>query len=211
MNRLQLAQRCKTECGIHGTTIASTTTATGNDAKIVAWVDTAWQRIQSSRNWDWLWEATTVTVLANTATTTGSIPASRYVKDGTRNPDGAELTFMDWRIFRRAYPSTFIVAGTPSAWTIRPDKAFAVNAKPASNTAFSVERYRNPTAMAANTDEPTGLPAEHHMLIVWRAVMLYAGSDEAAALYQHAQAEYRKVLAGMGLTDTPPIEWGAGW
>jgi hypothetical protein len=215
MNRLQLCQRARAEMGLGGSGPTTTIAQTGEMLQVVNWVDTAWERIQSMRNWDWLWETATVTVLANTSALAGTIPDKRYVKDGVRNPDGAELTYMPWAAFRLAYPSTFIVAGTPSVWTIRPDKAFQVNAKPASNTAFSVERYKNPTVMTTDSDAttgtPQGIPSEHHMLIVWRAVMLYAGHDEAQVLYNHAQAEYKKVLAAMGATDAPAIHWGASW
>jgi hypothetical protein len=196
--------------GLGGSGPSATTGQTGEMLQVVNWVDDAWQRIQSSRNWDWLWEASTVTILATTNTTAGSIPASRYIKDGCTDSNGVEYAYVPWLQFRREYPTALIAAGAPSVWTIRPDKAFTVNAKPTTNKTFNVERYKNPTAMTADGDTPA-LPTEHHMLIVWRAVMLYAGHDEANVLYNHAQAEYRKVLSAMGATDSPAVAWGVSW
>lgn len=211
MNRLQLCQRARAEMGLAGSGPTATTSQTGEMLQVVNWVDSAWERIQSGRNWDWLWEATTVTVTANTATTAGTIAASRYVHDATTTSAGSPLSYLPWDAFRVAFPSALIGAGNPSVWTIRPDKAFAVNAKPASNTTYNVERYKAPTTMTADGDTPTGLASEHHMAIVWRAVMLYAGHDEANGLYQHASAEYKKILGAMGGLDLPAIEWGCGW
>jgi len=215
MNRLQLCQRARAEMGLGGSGPSTTISQTGEMLQVVNWVDTAWERIQSSRNWDWLWEASTVTITANTSVTSGTIPASRYLKDCVRDSTGTLLSYLPWADFRLAYPTAQIAAGTPGTWTIRPDKSFAVNAKPTTNTTYSVERYKNPTAMTTDSDAttgtPQGIPSEHHMLIVWRAVMLYAGHDEAQVLYNHAQAEYRKVLSAMGITDHAEIEWGVCW
>lgn len=211
MNRLQLAQRVGRECGLTGAVLTSTVSQTGENQQIVEWVDDAWQRIQATRRWDWLWESTTVTITANTNSTAGSIAAARYERDRTFDSLGAPLSYLPWADFIQVWPAALIVAGTPRYWTIRPDKAFTVNAKPTSNTVLSVERYKNPTAMAANSDTPTGLPDEHHMVIAWRAVMLYAGHDEASALYQHANAEYKKIMAAMGATESAEIVWGASW
>lgn len=210
MNHLQICQAVGREAGLAAAGMTTTVSQTGENAQVIAWVDHAWLRIQSMRNWDWLWQSATVTILANTNATAGLIPASRYVKETTVNPSNVVLGYVPWQEFIRTWPSARIVAGTPSIWTIRPDKAFTVNAKPTANHALTVERYANPTSLSGNTESPA-LPAEHHMLIVWRAVMLYAGHDEAGALYQHADAERKKVLSAMGVTEVPAPGWECGW
>jgi hypothetical protein len=96
-------------------------------------------------------------------------------------------------------------------WSIRPDKAFVVNAKPASNTVLSVERYKAPSVMTLDADTPTGLPSEMHMAIVWRAVTLYAGHDENASLFQQATAEYRKMMASISTEEQEAPAWGECW
>ena len=214
MNRLQGCKRVGRECGLGSAAMTTTVGATGEDLQTVEWWDDAWNKIQQSRNWDFLWEASTVTILATTNVTTGSIPASRYEHDRVTDSNGSPLTYMPWALFTRVYPAALYAAGNPSVWTIRPDKAFVTNAKPTSNFAISVERYKNPVVLTTDSDATTGtpaLPAEHHMLIVWRAVMLYAGHDEASELYRHANAEYKKVLTAMGITDMPAITWECGW
>ena len=211
MNRLQLCARLRSEAGLGGSGPTATTGQTGEMLQVVEWIDEAWNRIQSSRNWEFLWEASTVVVTAGTNVTTGTIPASRYIKHATTDSSGVELAYLPWDDFRRVYPTALIATGNPSVWTIRPDKAFVTNAKPTSNTTYSVERYKNPTAMAADADTPTGLYSEHHMVIVWRALMLYAGHDEAGEQFKRAESEYRKVLSAMGVNEKPEISWGASW
>jgi hypothetical protein len=209
VNRLQLVARAKLEAGVLGTPPTTTVGLTGYDGKLVNWVDTAWQRIQSERNWDWLWEQTTVTVTANTNSTSGSIPAKRYEKERTKDANGAPLSYMPWALFTLAFP--VIQSGTPSVWTIAPDKSFKVNAKPTSNSTYTVERYKNPTVMSDDSASPTGLPEEHHMLIVWRALMLYGGSEDDQTLVRHATVEHLKAMKGMAITDEPAPDWGVSW
>lgn len=211
MNRLQLCQRLRSEAGLGGSGPTATTGQTGEMLQVVEWIDEAWNRIQSSRNWEFMWEASTVTIVGGTNYTAGSIPQSRYIKHATTDSTGVEVLYMPWDDFRRTFPTALITTGNPSVWTIRPDKAFAVNATPAADKTFSVERYKNPTAMAADSDTPTGLPTEHHMAIVWRALMLYAGYDEAGEQYKRADGEYRKVMSAMGFGERPTIESGACW
>jgi hypothetical protein len=212
MNRLALAQRAKLEMGLAGAAgLTDTTTATGVDAKVVNWVDDAWKRIQQVKLWAWMWEAATVTILANTNVTAGTISERRYLKDSCRDANAAPLSFMPWDQFRHAHPTALIAAGTPSVWSIRPDKAFTVNAKPTSNAALSVERYKAPSVMTVDASEPTGLPSELHMAIVWRAAMLYAGHDEATTLYQHAKAEYDKLMGTADAEERAAPCWGDSW
>jgi hypothetical protein len=212
MNRLALAQRAKLEMGIAGAaSLTSTTAPVGIDIKIVNWVDDAFKRIQQNKLWSWMWESATVTILATTYTTAGTIAERRYIKDSCRDANAAPLQFMPWGTFRHAYPPALIATGTPSVWTIRPDKSFTVNAKPASNAALSVERYKAPVVMTLDADVPTGMPSELHMAIVWRAVMFYCGHDEAGTLYQHANNEYRKLMATAGAEEEDRPTWGDSW
>jgi hypothetical protein len=82
-----------------------------------------------------------------------------------------------------------------------------VNAKPTASFVIDVHRYTNPVAMAADTDTPA-MPSEHHMLIVWRALMLYAGFDEAGGLFQHANANYKRMLEAATQYQQPDVQWG---
>jgi len=206
MNRLQLAQRLRQEAGIAGTGPTTTVSQTGEMKRVVDWIDGAWNEIQKRHLWDFLWESATVTIIATTNATTGTIPAVRYVKDATYQ-SSTPIEYVPWAEFRLRYPSALIVEGIPSAWSIRPDKAFVVNAKPTADTAYSVERYMNPVVMDEDADTPA-LPAEHHMAIVYKALLLYANFEEAGVTRATAQAEYERILGEMGFSELPDMQFG---
>lgn len=205
MNRLELAKRLKTEAGVAGT-LSTTIGQTGEFGRLVDWLDAAWTEIQSGHKWDFLWEAATVTITAATNETAGSIAAHRYVQDGTFQST-TPITYLPWAMFRERFPAALVAEGTPNAWTIRPDKAFVVNAKPSTDTAYSVERYANPVAMTADEDEPA-LAAEHHLLIVWAALMLYAQHEEAGSLYATAKVNRDRMMTALGLLELPDMTFG---
>lgn len=207
MNRLQLAQRMRDEAGaISASAISSTTGQTGDTGRLVGWIDSAWMDIQQARLWPWMWEEATVTILTGTSKTAGTTPAERYVKDSAYNGT-TPLHYLPWDAFRAEFPSVTIADGTPSFWTIDPLMALRVSAKPTSDFAIDLQWYTNPVAFAADADTPA-LPSEFHMLIVWRALQLYAGFDEAGGLYQHATANYKRMLRAATRMQAPDIELG---
>lgn len=206
MNRAELFRRLCSEASVPVSASASSVGQTGELGRLANWIDTAWEEIQAGHAWDFLWEDASVTVLANTNETAGTIPAHRYVQDSAYSGT-MPMDYMPWEQFRKRWPSPFIVEGTPLCWSIRPDKAFVVNAKPTADTAYTVERYMNPVPMVADTDTPA-LAAEHHLVIVWRALMLYAQFEEAGSLYQTASVNFNLKMQALGLLETP--DWSFG-
>jgi hypothetical protein len=112
-------------------------------------------------------------------------------------------------VFDDKYPVAQISDGdTPCAWTVAPDKSVRINVKPiTANFVLGVHRYKNPIAMAIDTDTPA-LDAEHHMLIVWKACMLQFKHDVAGAEYRAAKDSYDEKLMELGLVETP--QWSFG-
>lgn len=206
MNRLELVQRLSREAGVNSAGPTSTLSQTGEYARLVNWIDGAWNEIQQKYRWDFLWEQTTVTIATGTNLTAGSIPAHRYDKDGTYN-DTTQLSYMPWKEFRSTYPGAIISDGTPSNWSIRPDKAFVVDAKPTADLALTVERWANPIAMAADTDEPA-MPSEHHMAIVWKALLMYANFEEAGVTRETARVEFNRHIDALGVVEAPSFDFG---
>lgn len=205
--RLSLCQDLRLLAGIPGNGPLTTINQTGEYALLVKWIGDAWREIQSRHLWDWMWEEAAVTILAGTSKTAGSIPAHRYVKDATRTSAGP-LRYLPWAEFNAAYPSATITGESPTVWTIRPDKAFAVNALPTSDLALTVQRYTNPVEMAADADVPA-MPSEHHQAIVYKALMLYGNFEEAGIVRNTAEAEYRRHLSQLGQTELEDIDFGA--
>lgn len=184
MTFLELCRETRAQCGLGGDGPTTTVAQTGEMLLVVNWVQEAWTMVQQMRHWRWMWELATVTIPDGASYATQVVPADRYLHD-TAYVGDTPLTFVPWDIWRLSHPS-ITQSGPPSEWTIRPDNRFQVDAVSSGATVVTVERYRVPTALDGDDDVPE-LPAEHHMLIVWQAVLLYAGHDEASNLYQHAK------------------------
>lgn len=211
MNRLQLVQRLIYESGATSVTLATTANQRGDALNFVNWVDDAWLEVQGLLNWPALWEQASVTVSAGSSSVAQSLPHKRYEKEYAALTDTVtaqryELEYLPWHLFREQY-RTLSANASPSCWSVRPDRALAFNATMANEATFTCERYRMPGVFTQDTDEPA-LFSEHHMMIVWRGLMLYAGFDEAGVAYKRAEAEYAKLkrLAGIDLPSLEPGE-----
>lgn len=203
MTRLDLVRRVFVECGLSGDGPDTTLNQSGEALQVVQYVDDAWRQVQQMRRWRWMWELASITVLSGDSYVADSIPANQYIHD-TAFIGMVDIAYVPWDQWRIAYP-TITATGSPSEWTIRPDNAFTVNTLVSSDTTILVERYINPTTMDADDDTPSGLPVQHHMVIVWEAVRMYAGYDEANKLYQHATSMRAQHLTGMR-RETNPVE-----
>lgn len=207
MNRLQLVQRLRQEAGVAGTGPTTTLNQTGELRRLVDWVDAAWAEIQRMHKWDFMWEQATVTIPASNYKVAGSIAADRYVKDGCYLGT-SELTYLQWQDFRLAYPVSLMTSGAvPSFWTVQPDKAVSINVIVPSNTSLTLERYTNPVAMTADADQPS-LPSDHHMAIVWKAMLMYCNFEEAGVSRATTEAKFNEHLNALGVSEMPTIGWG---
>ena len=63
-----------------------------------------------------------------------------------------------------------------------------------------------PGRFTADADEPL-LFAEHHMAIVWRALMMWGAFDEAGVAYKRGAAEFA-VMKRLMAADLPAMEPG---
>lgn len=203
MNRLELVRRLVYESGATGLAIGSTINQSGDALNYVNWIDDAWLEIQGIQNWPSLWEQATPTIPTGASTLAQTLSPKRYVKDSGRIGD-ADLDYLPWDQFRLEFKT--ISDGTPSAWTVRPDRSLAFNAKVTADTVFTVERYRMPGRFTANDSTPL-LFEEHHMMIVWRGLMLYGGFDEAGVAYKRGASEYA-LMKRLAAGDLPAMEPG---
>lgn len=216
MNFIALVRRLASECGVSGSQAGNTPPTVigqvGELGRLVNWVNDAWREVQGIHKWDWLWERPTITVLAGTNSVATDVPASRWLKDSALRPvptsDGDWLEFLYWDEFRVLYGAQSLAqTKSVNVWSIRPDNAFVVNATPEVDTAITVERYRNPTRLVIDTDEPE-LPEDLHMLLVYKAMVRYANFDEAGAQRKSAQAEVIRMEADLRARCLPELRMG---
>jgi hypothetical protein len=88
-----------------------------------------------------------------------------------------------------------------------PNKDLAFGAIP--NLAYVIdgEYYTQPVDLVADTDVPL-IPARYHMMIVYRAMMYYAGYESAPEVLSRGDFEFRRQYSRMEIDQLPTIVSG---
>lgn len=233
MNFLSLSQRLIQEAGVSGT-LSTTANATGEFLRITSWINSAWNDLQT-RHDDWWWLRSSVLVGGGASyvpaagiayTPLGTGPGTVGVTEAVLGKwainsfrcNTTTVTFLDetyldpiefdeWRD-SYMYGANRSVQTRPVAIAIGPNKQLCVG--PPSNGLYTVtgDYFRAPTQMTADTDTPTGLPAQFHMAIVYNAMMMYAGYEAASEVYQRGEAGYKRMMAELEVSYAQKIQFG---
>ena len=204
---LTLCQRLRRESG--GIAGSGPTTVVGNTIveyqRIVDWINDAYMEIaQKQTTWRFLHFTFSRTVTAGTAQLTAremthDTPTSRFdVRrfDDTRfryYPVSAgqiqEQRMYPWPIEEflniHRFQATRTQTGQPLNFAVDKHRNVLFAGIPDVDYVVTGEGWRMPIRMAADADEPL-VPDEHRMLIMWWALVKYAGLEESSFKYQHA-------------------------
>lgn len=207
---LQLVNDVGRESGTMGQQVlGSVVGASGRWAKVVAWTRQAWEMIQRDRtDWTFLRKSfsapLTIGQQRYTAaqlgiTDLGSWP--RYDIQGQHPPftlydpgigrgDEVKLTRMDYDSWADIYDIGITDNNRPTTYTFDSDRKLCLGSPP--DKAYVVRgRYRRSIqSLTANEDEPY-ISADHHQIIVWRALMLLGDDDEAGFEVASSGLQYR--------------------
>lgn len=234
MNRLTLCTRLISECGISGT-LTTTVSQTGEFARVVNWVDTAWQELQTEHD-DWSWMRSSnllglgmsfVTVagtasypLGTGAGTCGVLLANygKWDRESFRNYTTTvgvsneqfldEIPFDDWRD-GYMLGANRSVQTRPAVVAFGPDESVCLGPPPNALYTITGDYFTAPLAMAADTDTPTGLPVAQHMAIVYKGMQYYAAYESAPEVMQRGAAGYALLLSQLEALKLPQMI-GAG-
>lgn len=225
MTFLQLAKRFREKCGAAGTGPATCQGQSGELLRLVNWINEAWLHVQEAHQ-DWEWMRTTVSfvttaqkatyVASAAAGETGVTDLGNWKRDSFRSyitalgfPTEIRLTYLPYSAWRNWYQlgnlrTTF--SRPVQHVTICPDKSLGLGMIPDSG-AYTVvgEYYRTPSDLAADADIPA-MPARFHMLIVYKAMMLYAAYEAAPEVYEEGAREYNKMFVKLEFDQQPDIE-----
>lgn len=209
MNFLALGQRTLEKCGIaRGTALTSMVGQSGKALEIVHRVNEAYMDIQSQhRDWGFLRASTTWTTIASQATYTptqcGCTDFGMWERTQFRNyltATGTDseifMTYMDYEAWRDVYQFSAErnSPSQPYRFTITPNKSIGLGPVPLVGYTVGGDYFKAPTELALDADIPV-LPTHYHMLIVYRAMMLYAPSDAAVEIYQEGMTEFKKLMS----------------
>jgi len=221
-NFLQLCQAVRQEAGISGTGPSSVLNQQGEMKRVVDWVARAYRDVQNlHRNWDFLRsDFTFPTIVGNQEYTpaAANLPehqswktdSFRIFENARGWDDEVWLRYYPWEDFRDIYirSGNRDATGRPLAWTIRPtDQAVVLWPLPDTDYTIVGEYFKRAQVMTANTDVPI-FPVEFHDVLMWRALMFYAGFENAAPEYAVAKGEYGDTLSKLRRDQLPSITVG---
>lgn len=199
------------EAGLSGTGPASVTNQTGMDKKLVDWIASAWEEIQLMRNdWRFAWGEASVSVSAGAASIDPiglGVTDLNVFKFDTAKFDGEYLKHTDWPLFSKRYRTA--ETGRPTYFAESPDRKIHFSLVPSIGGTFTAEYYKTPQVLASNTDVPR-LPAQYHMAIVYKALMMYAAHDDAAQTFMDASVRYVQIFNKIESTEAPVKYIGVG-
>lgn len=219
MNYLQLVKRLRLEGGVSGTDF-TVSNASGEWARLVTWIAQAWEDIQREHT-GWMWMRKTVTF--STIANQGNYPINasplslsdfshwfrktfRVYKDNDINNE-LFLTDIPYEDFRDTYlyGSNRTTTGYPTVITVSPTKSLVVAQVP-ENSSYKItgDYYSEPTKLINDSDTPE-MPEQYHMAIVWKALMMYGGYENAPDAYDRGSEAYEKIMTQLGINQLPPV------
>lgn len=223
MTLLQLTNRAMQECAVAGGPLVTVANLSGEQLRILTWVQQAWTEIQSKHNdWEFMRSSNLagggvsfvpaagvpVTPLGTGAGTIGLAAANfgkwvagtfrTYLTSvGTNNETFLDdIGYEEWRN-SYMYGALRTVQTRPVA--IAPGPAMQLCVGPPTNGLYTVtgDYYWAPTSMTADGDTPTGLPAGYDMVIVYQAMLYYGGYEAAAEVLDRGTIGYSKLMSEM--------------
>ncbi|MDP1931902.1 MAG: hypothetical protein Q8L60_10635 [Gammaproteobacteria bacterium] len=200
MNRLQLVQELCRLAGITDTGGPTTTIGqTGDIRKAVAYIDIAHNEIQLEYfDWNFLWGTNTITTSAGTAAYQGQ--SDLGIWDERRiYYDGRKLRVVAYQDYT---PDADRENGPPEFVVIRPDNQLLLVPTPDDVYEISYDYFKRPRILTANDMEPL-IPSDYRMVIVGRALMIYANFESAEEAKVQGQELYQIHMDALKAHEAP--------
>ena len=224
MNFLQLSQRLRQEAGLTSSGPTTTVNQTGISKQIVDWINTAYIDILSQHTlWRFMQEPfsfdTTASKREYSILETGVTDLETWKVDDYgsfrvyfTSSGVANEQFMYpilWDDYRQMYlyGATRTAEGLPSYFSVQPDKSLNFYLVPDNIYTIVGEYFKTPTELSGDEDIPI-IPTQFHMIIIWRALMFYAGFDASNEKYAMCKNEYTKLLMRLEMDQMPQITFG---
>ena len=220
MTLIDLVRRLAVEAGASGGGPVSAVGQTGEPARLVNWVKTAWQDLQLHRT-DWFWMRgafsfqTTPGVCRYDSSAAGILTRfSEWDQNSIRLyqtsvDDELILPKTDYDAFFRAYLVGQQTPGRPVTHSVSPTLDLLIGPVPSVAFTVSGDYMKSPSDLLVDADTPD-LPVEYHMAIVYRALMLYARYESAPDILVDAQANYKRLLRRLTLKQQPDMVFSEG-
>jgi len=220
MTYLQLFQRAHQESGIAGAAPSAVTGQTGKLLKLASWVSDAWTKIQLERtNWLFMHKTFTFDTIADTrdylasdySITDLALWDSESFLVYKTSLDTSDQNFLMYRPYpqwRQEYRQGMESRPTnrPQLFTILPSNQIRFEPEPDAAYTIDGEYKRVAQVFSADGDVPTDLPADFHMIIVWKALQMYGFFEDAPDVLDMAETEFDNLMTRLEEQQLPPMD-----
>lgn len=219
MNLLALCNRLIDEAGITAGHLTVTTGQTGELARVVQWIQSAWMDIQNSHTeWRWMRKSATIATVAGQSggydapdadVATWCLDTARNYITASGNVTEIFMDFVEYDDFRDSYlyGALRTAQSRPMVFTIEPANTLAFGPVPNGDHTVTNDYFSRAAELASDSASP-GMPARFHMAIVWRALMLYGGFEAASESYARGQNEFSVLMSMLEIDQLPMIRMG---
>lgn len=212
MNFLDICKRLRQEAGYSGSGPTKVTGQTGEMLNVVTWAKDAWLQLQKMRS-DWRFMLKPFEATINQGGFTAQLNSDfRKIKTHSvvmTRQDGSKSfpTEIDPEEMRQIQRESQDIPSYPRYFAV--DDAGLMTVFPSCNesVSFSGDYYRAPVELAENTDVPH-ISTEHHIAIVWLALITCGAYEEASNTYQHAKDQWTAHLSDINRTEKPKTSVG---
>lgn len=221
MNLLQLVQRLHRESGRAGSGPTTLVDASKEVLRLADKINDAWVQLQQEpRGWKWMRRSGTLSLAAGlterTAVDFGIEGFGRWRRptrhytirclDPTNPQNVWDLQWADHDRFVRAFVDSPIEPGYASAWSIGPNEELLIAPAGVIDLQLKADWISDVTELVADADTPN-MPARHHMLLVWRALVDAGKADAAIEDVSRATDALNTMLDNLISDQTDEIAW----
>jgi len=217
---LDLCQELAMLASIPGGGPASVVGQTGENRRVVSWVQKAYTDVQQRHEtWHFLkkdlsfptvadQQVYTLTDMSATDLNLLDAESLRIYQTAVGVADEQFMVEWDYDSMRDTYQYGAQTPGRPTCFAQREDKALVLGPKADATGYTIVGRYwRTPHALAADADEPL-IPNDFRMVIVYRGLLKYAGYEAATEVKTFALEEYGVLMRALERNQLPPLRFG---
>lgn len=204
MNFLQLCQRLRQEVGGSGDGPPTVLNQKGENRLYVEWISQAWQEIQNYRmDWRFHWAELNQSITMGNSIV--SLPADlRTLNSDTLHIQGHSVQVIRWEQMQRLRRQA-LSTNRPTACSMAPNGQLYLNTIADADYTLLGEYFAIPQVLTENGDIPL-MPERFHMLIVYKAMMLYAGYENAPEVFTSGQLHFQQMLADAECDLLPVME-----
>lgn len=218
MNYLALCQQLRQECGVSGTGPISVSNQTGENKRLVDWINSAWMELQlSKRDWKFLrGEFSFNTVVSHNAYTPAHAgiatrfrhwerESMRIYRTDIGDYDEQCLPPIPYEQYRQIYLTGNQTLGRPLVHSVGNNLSLLLGHYPDAIYTVTGEYYKKPQTLTTDTDIPE-MPEEFHMLIVYLAMEKYAMFEAAPEVLASSKAYSSPMLSALMNDQLPEFQ-----